>query len=212
MIGVAVLGLLGVGVYVILATYGNQSDRQTAAETQQPSCELAVEKGKTLDQAAVGELAAFRGIEEPLDMSFITFKDSDGVNKTLEDWKGKVVLFNLWATWCPPCREEMPYFEELQKTRAGNRFDVVAVSIDLGSAEKPKAFYEQVGLTALPFYQDSTMEAFQQLREKGVALGMPTTLIVDENSCALGVLNGPAHWASDDALTLIDAALALNPG
>ena len=200
---------IGVGVYAMSPLYGKLPWSLVSVAADGASCELSVERGKTLDPVATGDLAAFRNVERPIDLKEIGFKDFEGNPKTIADWKGKYVLFNLWATWCPPCREEMPYFEALQEQKGGNRFEVVPVSIDLGSADKPKAFYEQIGLKALPFFQDATMEAFQKLRKEGVALGMPTTLLIDLNGCALGVLNGPAHWASDDAIRLIDATLAL---
>jgi thiol-disulfide isomerase/thioredoxin len=192
----------------MFAPHGNQA--VTTSQNNAPNCEASLASAKLLDDAAQGELAAFRALEEPLDMSFIRFKDTDGNEKNLSEWRGKIILFNLWATWCPPCTEEMPFFEELQTKKQSDKFEVVPVSIDLGTDEKPKAFYKKNELKKLPFFQDSTMEAFQQLRKKGVALGMPTTLIVDKNGCALGVLNGPAHWASDDAMQLIDTAIALS--
>lgn len=207
--------VIGLGIYAILSLSGNlpnqalTSDATTSGGSNEVSCQLSIDRGRKLDEAATGDIAAFRGVDEPLDMTYITFKDGAGNPKTLADWNGKLVLFNLWATWCPPCREEMPYFEVLQNEKGGEQFEVVPVSIDRGSDEKPKAFYEQIGLKAVGFYQDETMEAFQSLRKKGVALGMPTTLLVDTNGCALGVLNGPAHWASEDALRMIDLALGM---
>ncbi|MEO0327433.1 MAG: TlpA disulfide reductase family protein [Pseudomonadota bacterium] len=202
--------IFSAGLYVIFTSTGNTDGANSLASADKgPSCKAAIERAKTLDPIAQGDMAAFRIIEDPLDVSNIAFVDADGNPKTLGDWKGKTVLFNLWATWCPPCREEMPYFETLQETKADETFQVVPVSIDLGDAAKPKAFYAETGLEALPFFHDKTMDAFQGLKKKAVALGMPTTLIVDPNGCALGVLNGPAHWASDDAIKLIDAAINL---
>lgn len=205
---IAFLLLAAGGLYAILSGSGNL---QTAANqtTDENRCAFALEHGRTINAAATGDVAAFRPLESPLDMTEISFLDKDGAPKTLGDWLGKTVLFNLWATWCPPCREEMPYFETLQTEKGGDEFEVVPVSIDLGNAAKPKKFYADAGLKALPFFQDNTMEAFQSLKRKAVALGMPTTILIDRNGCGLGVLNGPAHWASPDAKRLIDAALAL---
>jgi len=204
-LGVAAIALgFGVGVYGMLGTSGNTSVEQASA-----SCPASIARGKELGPLATGDIAAFRALDEPLDLTSINFVDENGTPKTLSDWKGKIVLFNLWATWCPPCREEMPYFETLQTEKGGDAFQVVPVSIDLGDASKPKRFYEETGLKALPFMHDNTMNAFHDLKKKAVALGMPTTLLVDRNGCGLGVLNGPAHWASPDAVKLIDAAIAL---
>ena len=200
---------VGLGIYVMLDGSGNTGVAIASAETREESCKLSVERGKSIDSAATGDVAAYRAVDEPLDMTTITFKDVDGNEKTLADWDGRFVLFNLWATWCPPCREEMPFLEELETKRGGEKFQVVPVSVDQGTSDKPREFMDSINVKAMPFLQDNTMEAFHSLRKKGVALGMPTTLLVDTNGCALGVLNGPAHWASPDAIRLIDAALEL---
>ena len=203
--------VLGSGLYAILGGSGNTSTGVANAQTREEACALSVIRGKSIDSNATGDVAAYRAVEDPLDMTTaITFKDKDGNEKTLADWAGRTVLLNLWATWCPPCREEMPWLEELEVTKGGDKFQVVPVSIDQGTKDKPMEFLNSIDVKAMPFMQDSTMNAFHNLRKKGVALGMPTTLLVDTNGCALGVLNGPAHWASDDAKALIDAALALD--
>ena len=206
--------VLGSGLYAILGGSGNTSGEVASTQngelTREQSCALSVDRGKKLAEIATGDVAAYRGVEDPLDMiATISFKDGDGNPKTLADWQGRMVLLNLWATWCPPCREEMPWLEELEVTKGGEDFQVVPVSIDQGSKDKPLDFLNSINIKAMPFMHDETMNAFHNLRKKGVALGMPTTLLVDTNGCALGVLNGPAHWASDDAKALIDAALGL---
>ncbi|MDJ0613909.1 MAG: redoxin family protein [Rhizobiaceae bacterium] len=212
-LGLAAIALsIGVGVYGILGTSGNTSGeyaQNSDTDIAAPNCPASMARGKELDPLATGDIAAFRALDEPLDLTEIKFVDDQGNPKTLADWKGKTVLFNLWATWCPPCREEMPYFETLQTTKGGDTFQVVPVSIDLGDAAKPKAFYAQTGLKEIPFLHDNTMNAFHDLKKKAVALGMPTTLLVDTNGCGLGVLNGPAKWDGPDAIKLIDAAIAL---
>lgn len=205
--------VLGSGLYAILGSSGNTSVGAATASselTREQSCALSVERGKTIDTAATGDVAAYRAIEDPLDLTtLMSFKDIDGNEKTLADWSGRFVLLNLWATWCPPCREEMPWLEELEVTKGGDDFQVVPVSIDAGDKGKPLDFLKSINIKAMPFMHDNTMNAFHNLRKKGVALGMPTTLLVDTNGCALGVLNGPAHWASDEAKRFIDAALGL---
>lgn len=205
--------VLGSGLYAILGSSGNTSVGAATASselTREQSCALSVERGKTIDTVATGDVAAYRAVEDPLDLTtLMSFKDIDGNEKTLADWSGRFVLLNLWATWCPPCREEMPWLEELEVTKGGDDFQVVPVSIDAGDKGKPLDFLKSINIKAMPFMHDNTMNAFHNLRKKGVALGMPTTLLVDTNGCALGVLNGPAHWASDDAKRFIDAALGL---
>ena len=212
-LSIIVAAALGLGIYFMLGGNGNTPVEQASAlgeVTREQACTLSAERGKSINAAAAGDLAAFRSVDDPLDMiATISFKDVDGNPKTLADWSGRYVLLNLWATWCPPCREEMPWLEELEVTKGSEKFQVVPVSIDQGDKEKPLNFLNSIGIKAMPFMHDETMNAFHNLRKKGVALGMPTTLLVDTNGCALGVLNGPAHWASDDAKALIDAALGL---
>jgi len=208
-VAIAVIAL-GTGIYVMLGGNSNTELASASGQSREVACKLSLERGKSIEPFATGDLAAFRPLEDPLDMiGTISFKDIEGNEKTLADWQGRTVLLNLWATWCPPCRDEMPDLEELETTRGGANFQVVPVSIDQGDEQKPLAFLESINVTKMPFMHDNTMNAFQVLRKKGVALGMPTTLLIDTNGCAMGVLNGPAHWASDDAYTLIDAALAL---
>jgi len=124
----------------------------------------------------------------------------------LADFRGRTVLLNLWATWCVPCRKEMPALDALQAKLGGDRFQVVAVNIDQRNLDKPKAWLEEVGIKRLGYYADPSAKVFQDLKAIGKAVGMPTTLLIDPNGCELGVLAGPAEWASDDAVKLIEAA------
>lgn len=205
LIGIGLLAILvGVGIYVIAGARGNGEAEVTMAQGQ---CTAATRKAVKLSDRAVGEVAAFRTVDVPVSVSDIAFQDESGADRTLADWHGRTVLFNLWATWCAPCREEMPALEALEKKLGGDAFAVVPVSIDLDASDKPRAFYEEIGLEALPFFHEGELEIFNRLKKQGLAFGMPTTLLLDEKSCVLGVLNGPAHWDSDDARALIDAAL-----
>jgi thiol-disulfide isomerase/thioredoxin len=117
------------------------------------------------------------------------------------------VLLNLWATWCVPCRKEMPALDALQRRLGGPGFEVVAVNIDTRDPDKPKAFLKEVGVDQLAYYADPDAKTFQDLKAIGHAFGMPTTLLVDPHGCELGTIAGPAEWASDDAVKLIQAAL-----
>ena len=203
---VIALVMIALGIYVIFGTDGNDP---SSIASNEYACSQAVEQAKSLDQSIGGDVAAFRTIDKAIDVSALSFVNSENKQTALADWKGRTVLFNLWATWCAPCREEMPALEALEAELGNEVFQVVPVSIDLDSADKPKGFYQQNGLKALPFFHDSTMEVFNILKKQGVAFGMPTTLIVGKDSCVMGVLNGPAHWASEDAKKLIKAALKL---
>ena len=117
------------------------------------------------------------------------------------------MLLNLWATWCVPCRKEMPALDGLERRLGGARFEVVAVNIDTRDPDKPKAFLREIGVNKLAYYADSTAKVFQDLKETGRAFGMPTTLLIDPNGCEIGTMAGPAEWASEDAIKLIQGAL-----
>jgi len=154
---------------------------------------------------ARGEVAAFIALPEPAAIPPVTFKDPDGKDHALADWHGKVVLLNLWATWCAPCRREMPALDALKAELGGKDFDVVAVSTDRGGFDKPMKFWAEMGIKSLGLYLDSG-DATHGL---GV-IGMPTTLLIGRDGREVGRLIGPAEWASPEAKALIGAALKLN--
>jgi thiol-disulfide isomerase/thioredoxin len=155
---------------------------------------------------AKGEVAAFRVAAGPESLADLAFKGADGADLTLASFAGKTVLLNLWATWCVPCRKEMPALDRLQAAEGGSGFQVVAVNIDLNGAEKAHAFLAGIGVGGLAFYSDPTMRLFAKLRGRGLVLGLPTSFLVDRHGCRIGVVEGPAEWDSDDARALIKAA------
>jgi hypothetical protein len=101
----------------------------------------------------------------------------------------------------------MPALDALQTRLGGDAFEVVAVNIDTRNLDKPKTWLREVGIGKLGYYADSSAKVFQDLKALGKAFGMPTTLLIDRNGCELGTLAGPAEWASEDAVRLIEAAL-----
>ena len=119
-----------------------------------------------------------------LDAKALAFEDADGKPATLGDLAGRTLLVNLWATWCLPCRAEMPALDALERERGDEAFAVVPINVDLGDPGKPKAFYGETGLKSLPFYRDETMGVFNDLKARGIALGLPITLLVDPAGCA----------------------------
>jgi thiol-disulfide isomerase/thioredoxin len=129
------------------------------------------------------------------------------MEKSLADFKGRTVLLNLWATWCVPCRKEMPALAALQQKLGGPSFEVVAVNIDTRDPDKPKAWLQQAGVTGLAYYADASAKVFQELKVIGKAVGMPTSLLIDGSGCEIAYLAGPAEWGSDDAFKLVQAAL-----
>ena len=196
----AVLGVAsgGLAVYVNNASPDNE---ETAS-----ACPFSAERHAALQAAAQGEVAAFAVLDEPRPTPLLAFNDDAGNDRTMADWEGQTVLFNLWATWCAPCREEMPALDRLQTAEGDDAFEVVAVSIDTNASADPQGCLEEIEVESLAFFQDDTADLFQTLRAEGLAFGMPTTLLIDDTGCLLGFLAGPAHWDSPDAVALMDAA------
>src|ERR1700744_1931133 len=171
------------------------------------TCAAAVNLSKKIAPLAHGEVAALTMATAPLKLPDLAFEDADGKPKKLSDWHGKTVLVNLWATWCVPCRREMPALEGLQTKLQGPNFEVVAINIDTRDPEKPKKFLEDGKLTRLGYFNDQKAKVFQDLKAIGRALGMPTSVLVDGQGCEIATIAGPAEWDSDDAVRLIEAAV-----
>jgi thiol-disulfide isomerase/thioredoxin len=172
-----------------------------------PACRPAVALSEKLAPLAHGEVAGLTMATTPLKLPDLAFDDADGKPKKLSDWRGRIVLVNLWATWCVPCRREMPALDALQTKLGGPDFEVVAVNIDTRDPEKPKNFLKEANLTRLGYFTDQKAKVFQDLKSIGRALGMPTSVLVDGQGCEIATIAGPAEWASDDAIKLISAAL-----
>src|SRR6202042_613183 len=162
---------------------------------------------RRLAPLAQGEVAALTMATAPLRLPDLTFEDADGKPRKLSDWRGRTVLVNLWATWCVPCRKEMPALDSLQTKLGGPKFEVVAINIDTRDPEKPKNFLKEANLTKLGYFTDQKAKVFQDLKSIGRALGMPTSVLVDDQGCEIGTIAGPAEWERDDAANLISAAL-----
>jgi thiol-disulfide isomerase/thioredoxin len=187
------------GVYGIATLTGNAGGDAT--------CRPAVELAKKLAPLARGEVAAVKVAKSPLKVPDLAFQDAAGKPLSMQNWRGRTVLLNLWATWCVPCRKEMPALDALQQRLGGSGFEVVAINIDTRDPDKPKAWLKELGVEKLAYYADPTAKTFQDLKEIGRAFGMPTTILVDRQGCELGTIAGPAEWASEDAVKLIEAAL-----
>jgi thiol-disulfide isomerase/thioredoxin len=204
LVAVALVVGVAVGLAAIYGIGGIAGNAGAAA------CRPAVDLAKRLAPLVHGEVAAISTATEPRRVPPLTFQNSTGETKRLEDWRGRTVLLNLWATWCVPCRKEMPALDALEGKLGGPDFEVVAVNIDTRNPEKAKAWLKDVGITRLAYYADPSAKVFQDLKLVGRAFGMPTTLLVDPQGCEVGYLAGPAEWASDDALKLMQAALGKN--
>ena len=200
-IGAAVAGALA----VVAAVYGYGAfKRGGGGET---SCAGAVDLARKISPLAHGVVAALTMATKGVQLPDLAFEDAEGKPRKLSDWRGKTVLVNLWATWCVPCRKEMPALDSLQAKLGGKDFEVVAINIDTRDAEKPKNFLKEANLTKLAYFADQKARVFQDLKGIGKALGMPTSVLVDGKGCEIANLAGPAEWASDDAVKLIKAAM-----
>ncbi|WP_315924698.1 thiol:disulfide interchange protein TlpA [Mesorhizobium sp. SP-1A] len=210
-----------VAVYVKESHLGNDGKDQGATaqaggsgpSAEDTACAAKAGHAKTVAAAATGQVAALMPAEPPQSVKTFAFNGPDGKPTTIagitgKDGGGKTLLVNLWATWCAPCRAEMPALDALQKEMGGDRFEVVAVNVDAGADEKPKKFLQDIGVKSLGFYRDASMALFNEAKQRGLALGLPVTMLVDGQGCLIGHMNGPAEWASPDARKLVEAALA----
>jgi thiol-disulfide isomerase/thioredoxin len=146
--------------------------------------------------------------ETPQSVTDLSFVDDEGRELSLANFRGKTILLNIWATWCVPCREEMPALDRLQAKLGGSDFEVVPLSIDRDGLAKVKAFYEELSLGALGIYVDDPGKAAYRLS----ALGIPTTLLINPDGLETGRLVGPAEWDSPELINLIQQQLEKTPG
>ncbi len=156
---------------------------------------------------AVGPMTAFLVKADRPAVPNLAFKDSSGADIKLSKWQGRVVLLNLWATWCAPCRKEMPTLNDVQKQLGTKDFEVVALSVDRKGLEASSAFLKETGTDSLGLYVDATTQSLEDLQ----AFGLPVTLLIDRKGREIGRLLGPAEWNSAEAIALMRAAIAEAP-
>lgn len=132
----------------------------------------------------------FSRLSEPRELSELQFLDGAGRVRSLVDFRGKVLLLNVWATWCAPCREEMPALDRLQAALGGSEIEVLALSIDQQGADAVRRFYNEIGIKSLRLYVDPSGRAASVLG----AIGVPVTLLVDAGGREIGRHAGPARW------------------
>lgn len=146
----------------------------------------------------------FGMLEAPQELPDFGFVDADGRSLSLADFRGKVLLLNIWATWCPPCRQEMPSLDRLQEKLGGEGFMVLPLSTDRNGLVSVAAFYRNAGIRSLGIYLDPKDAVSSTLRVPG----LPTTFLIDRQGRALGVRVGPAEWDSPDSVEMIRQELA----
>jgi thiol-disulfide isomerase/thioredoxin len=196
----AVLGLaaaVGAVLYVMQAPSG----KANAA-----ACTEARAAATRLEPLVHGEIAALTLAKHPQPLPDLAFDGPDGAKTSLAAFKGREVLLNLWATWCVPCRQEMPALDRLQGALTPNEAAVVAVNIDTARLDRPKAFLAEIGVKNLAFYADNSADVFQALKRAGKVVGLPTTILVGRDGCEIGTIAGPAEWDSPEAKALLAAA------
>ena len=152
-----------------------------------------------LKEARTGDMKKLVFHKEPRPRLEREFQTANGAAKSVEDFEGKVVVLNFWATWCPPCRKEMPYLDALQAEMGGDDFQVLALAMDRASVDKIKDFYQSIGSENLKIYREPTLRIGT---EAGV-LGMPITIILDRQGREIARLQGEAKWDAPEAKALI---------
>lgn len=155
---------------------------------------------------AVGAMKKLEVVREPPPQPLDHFTDAAGASRSLADFRGKVVLLNLWATWCAPCVEEMPTLGALQEAYRGRDFEVVAVSIDRSDIRaKAQADLARLSGDRLAFYQDPSAALAYKVK---VTVGVPVSVLYDRSGREIARYAGAADWNSAEARALVDAALA----
>jgi len=157
-------------------------------------------------QAETASSRSFVIHEAPRPLPEIRFEDGNGEALTLADLRGKTVLLNIWATWCVPCREEMPTLDALEAELGGPSFEVVPLSVDRAGPEVVRKFYAEIGIEHLGLYIDASMRASFDLQ----APGLPTTLLIDSEGRELGRLVGPAEWDTPEMIAFLKSHLTSN--
>ena len=157
-------------------------------------------------QLEKGAVAAATSPKQAQPMIALDFLGPDGKPTSLAAFKGRVTLVNLWATWCVPCREEMPTLDRLQGELGSKDFEVVTINVDTARLERAREFLKDISVKNLAFYSDPKADVFYRLRTAGKVVGLPTTFLVGRDGCEIAGMAGPADWASADAIAMIRAA------
>ena len=179
------------------AVYVTLGHPDNAADSPIPP---AADQGKA---AAGSRATAFVKKAVPEALADVTFEGPGGQRVKLGDFKGKTILLNLWATWCSPCRKEMPALDRLQKALGSDTFEVVALAVDRAGAAAAKKFLDEIKVESLKLYVDPTAKAGTALK----ALGLPTTILIDKEGREVGRMAGPAEWDDEASKALIRAQL-----
>ncbi|GLS46035.1 thiol:disulfide interchange protein TlpA [Methylobacterium brachythecii] len=200
-----VAGGLAAAILAGLALYGTGSKIGNLAAAE--PCPGAAATVKRIAPLSRGDVAALETAGEPKPAAALHFKGPDGADIDLAALKGKALLVNLWATWCAPCKAEMPALDRLQAEFGGERFQVVTINIETRNLDKPRKWLADAGIKALAYYGDPAGKVLPAVQQQTGSTGLPTTMLVDAGGCEVGVMKGPAEWASEDGKALIRALI-----
>jgi thiol-disulfide isomerase/thioredoxin len=156
------------------------------------------------DEATVHPSARSKPYKEPRPVPATRFQDASGRQLTLADFKGRVVLLNIWATWCSPCRKEMPTLDRLQAALGGPSFEVVALSIDRDGMGMVRSFYDEIHVQSLAVYIDPSADVMQTLS----IIGVPTTMLIDASGREVWRHVGPETWDAADIVAMLRGTIA----
>ena len=195
--GLVVVAAGAIGLYEISRSAGKHVAHSGA-------CAQSLNLAQDVDPLVHGEIAALTLASKPNQLGLIAFDDANGLKTTVTSFSGKTILLNLWATWCVPCRAEMPALDKLQSQLGSRSFEVVPVNIDTVRLDKPRAFLKEIGATSLRFYADNTADILQSLKQRENIMGLPTTILIGKDGCEIGTMAGPAQWDSPEAKALIE--------
>ncbi|MCX8255621.1 MAG: TlpA disulfide reductase family protein [Beijerinckiaceae bacterium] len=197
----ALVAASGIGLYALMP-HGGKATAHSGA------CARSLDLAQALDPLARGDVAALILASAPNDLGAIAFDDGDGGHKIVADFKGRSILLNLWATWCVPCRAEMPALDRLEGALGSKTFQVVPVDIDTARLDRPRAFLQEIGARHVKFFSDHSADILQTLH----GTGLPTSVLIGPDGCEIGTMAGPALWDSPDAKALIERIAAPSNG
>lgn len=179
----------------------------TCESTVEAACRPADQLARRIAPLARGQVASFTMAAIPRSFRELGLRDESGKDKKLADWRGRTVLLYTWATWCVPCRNEMPILDAFGAKLGGSGFDIVAVDVQPRDPAKSKAWLGEVGAKRLSYFSDPDSKLFKSLHDAGKMRGLPTSLLLDGAGCELATHPGPVPWTSDDAIKLVRAAI-----
>lgn len=198
------LAKIAVWLVVVVATTPEVSSQEPAAEPL--SCGHTVAVRAHLASLAFGRQPMVTIAQDASLAPNLSFQTADGTWTSLADMRGRTLLINLWATWCAPCREEMPALDRLQARMGGSTFAVVAINVDQRLLDRPRQVLEQMAVSALVYHADPEAKVFADLKAIGRASGLPVSLLIDADGCELAFVNGPTAWDAKEAMVFVAAA------